>query len=84
MSLQHLALDNVQTQDPTDLMSIKELCLKHSYDYNYLYKWAILKGAINVYFRGTWKLSESEVKEFIKIQQEMKLSKIKARNKGDK
>lgn len=69
-------------QDPTDLMSIKELCLKHGYDYNYLYKWSIIKGVINVYDRGTWKLSESEVQEFSRIQKEQKLAKIR-RKVGD-
>ena len=70
-------------QDPTDLMSIKELCLKHGYDYNYLYKWSIIKGVIPVYYRGTWKLSESEVQEFSRIQKEHKLAKIRSRI-GDK
>lgn len=69
------------TQDPQDLMSIKELCLKHGYNYDYLYKWAILKRVITVYERGTWKLSESEVLEFSRVQAEKKLNKIRA-NKG--
>ena len=42
----NLALIEEQTQDPQDLMSIKELCMKHGYDYDYLYKWAIAKGVI--------------------------------------
>ncbi len=67
----------VQIKEPTDLMSIKELCMKHGYDYNYLYKWSIIKGVINVYDRGTWKLSESEVQEFSRIQKEQKLAKIR-------
>lgn len=67
----------VQIKEPTDLMSIKELCMKHGYDYNYLYKWSILKGVIPVYYRGAWKLSESEVLEFSRNQQEQKLAKIR-------
>lgn len=70
----------VQIKEPNDLMSIKELCMKHGYDYNYLYKWSIIKGVIPVYYRGTWKLSEREVQEFSRIQKEQKLAKI--RRKG--
>lgn len=69
----------VQIEEPTDLMSINELCLKHGYDYNYLYKWSILKGVIPVYYRGTWKLSESEVQEFSRKQKEQKLAKIRGK-----
>lgn len=67
----------VQIKEPTDLMSIKELCMKHGYDYNYLYKWSIIKGVIPVYYRGTWKLSEREVQEFSRVQKEQKLAKIR-------
>ncbi|MBR2525781.1 hypothetical protein IKE67_04890, partial [bacterium] len=65
-----------QNLEPTDLMSLKELCLKHGFNYDYLYKWSILKREINVYFRGTWKLSESEVLNFSKLIAEKKLRKI--------
>ena len=68
---------------PTDLMSLKELCLKHRYDYDYLYKWSIIKGEIQVYLRGTWKLSESEVLQFSEAMKEKKLSKIKALKGGE-
>ena len=71
------------TQDPQDLMSIKELCLKHGYNYDYLYKWAILKRVITVYERGTWKLSEREVLEFSRVQAEKKLSKVRAAKGGE-
>lgn len=79
MTKTNLTLAQTSTQDPQDLMSIPELCLKHGYDYNYLYKWSILKGVIPVYYRGTWKLSESEVQEFSRIQKEQKLAKIRGR-----
>ena len=69
--------------EPTDLLSIKELCLKHMYDYDYLYKWSIIKGEIQVYLRGTWKLSESEVLQFSKTMKEKKLSKIKSLKGGE-
>lgn len=74
---QNLALVEEQTQDPQDLLSIKELCLKHGYDYDYLYKWAIIKGAIKVYLRGSWKLSESEVLEFSRRMAQARLDKIR-------
>lgn len=77
----NLALAEEQTQDPKDLMSIKELCLKHQFDYDYLYKWSITKGAINVYFRGKWKLSESEVLEFSRVKTEEKLNKVRGGKK---
>jgi len=69
-------------ETPNDLMSFKELCLKHGYDYDYLYKWSVLKGQIKVYFRGVWKLSESEVLNFAEQIKEEKLSKLKTR-KGE-
>lgn len=83
MTRQSLTLVEPQQQDQTDLMSIKELCLKYGYDYNYLYKWSIIKGVIPVYYRGTWKLSESEVQEFSRIQKENKLAKIRKRGGND-
>lgn len=52
MTKTNLALVETRTEDPKDLMSIKELCLKHQFDYDYLYKWSIVKGVINTYFRG--------------------------------
>lgn len=76
-----MTVENLQRcttqEDPQDLMSIRELCLKHGYNYDYLYKWSILKRAISVYERGTWKLSENEVLEFSRQQAEQKLNKIK-------
>ena len=70
-------------KDPQDLMSIKELCLKHGYNYDYLYKWAILKRVITVYERGSWKLSESEVLEFSRQQAEKKLNRVRAAKGGE-
>lgn len=64
-------------EDPTDLMTIRELCLKWGYEYSYLYKWSIIKGAIAVYYRGTWKLSEGEVLGFTRQQAAAKLNKIR-------
>ena len=76
-------MSNINKQlvnEPNDLMSIKEICLKHGFDYDYLYKWSILKKEIKVYFRGIWKLSESEVLEFSRAVAEKKLSKIRTAN----
>lgn len=70
-------------QDQQDLMSIPELCLKHGYNYDYLYKYSILRGNITVYFRGTWKLSEREVLEFSRNMAEKKLGKIRTRKGGE-
>ena len=49
---------------PSDLMTFKELEIKHGYKYGYLYKWACLEGKIQIYPRGVLKLSEKEVLEF--------------------
>ncbi len=70
------------TSEPEDLLSLKEMCLKHKYDYDYLYKKSIVEGLITPYDRGVWKVSESEVLDFSRITREKKLSKIKNR-KGD-
>ena len=78
-----LPLSEVVQQEPLDLMSIKELCLKHGYDYDFLYKRAIQKREINVYYRGTWKLSESEVLEFSRNVAEKKLSKLRTSKGGE-
>ena len=51
-------------EEPTDLMSFKELEIKHGYKYGYLYKWACLEGKLTIYPRGVNKLSESEVLQF--------------------
>ena len=69
--------------DPQDLMSLKELCLKHGYNYDYLYKYSILRGDITVYLRGTWKLSEKEVLEFSRNMAVKKLDKIRTRKGGE-
>lgn len=85
-----VALVEVQVQDqqglqtPDDLMSLKELCLKHSLEYDYLYKWSVVKGEIKVHFRGVWKVSESEALEFVNNQEAKRLSKIRAGKGGDK
>lgn len=54
----------IRDKEPTDLMSFKELEIKHGYKYGYLYKWACLEGKLTIYPRGVNKLSESEVLEF--------------------
>ena len=79
----NLASIEVQTQEPKDLMSLKEICLKHGYNYDYLYKHSILKGNITVYFRGTWKLSEAEVLEFSRNVAQKKLNKVRAGKGGE-
>ena len=70
-------------EEPEDLMSLKELCLKHNYNYDYLYKYSILKGEITVYDRGIWKLSESEVLEFSRRKKEKKLNRIRSIKVGE-
>ena len=55
---------DIQQNEPTDLMSFKELEIKHGFKYGYLYKWSCLEGKINIYPRGTIKLSEKEVLDF--------------------
>lgn len=51
-------------EEPTDLMSLKELIDKHGYKYGYLYKWSCLEGKIKTYHRGGLRLSEQEVLDF--------------------
>ena len=70
-------------QTPKDLMSIPEFCLKHCFDYDYIYKLSVQKGIIKVYLRGVWKVSESDVFTYINNLKDNKLSKIKARKGGD-
>ena len=77
-----IVLNDKQNIEPTDLMSFNELCLKHRYNYDYLYKHSIIRGNITAYFRGTWKLSESEVLEFSRNVARERIEKIRA-NKGD-
>lgn len=83
-----VALVEVQVQDqqglktPEDLMSLKELCTKHCLDYDYLYKWSVQRGEIKVYFRGIWKVSESEVLDYINSKAKQKLGKLKSRKGG--
>ena len=60
-------------------MSIKELCLKHHYKYDYLYNLVLIKGEITVYDRGVWKVSERELLEYSQILKNKKLSEIKSR-----
>ena len=69
----------VITETPDDLMSLREICLKHRFNYNYLYKCAIQKRAIKVYFRGNWKLSEREVLDWSSKLAQEKLKKLKSR-----
>ena len=49
---------------PSDLMSFKEIEMKHGIKYQYLYKWACTMGQIRIFNRGKLKLSEREVLEF--------------------
>ena len=64
-------------QEPQDLLSIKDMCAKYGFEYSYLYKWAIRKGAIKAYYRGLWKLSEQEVLAFIKLVTDKKLKQVR-------
>ncbi|DAB07679.1 TPA: hypothetical protein CPT92_04795 [Candidatus Gastranaerophilales bacterium HUM_13] len=80
----NLALAEEQTQDPQDLMSFKEIGLKHSIEYDYLYKRSIITGEIQPYYRGIWKLSEREVLEFCDNEAQKKLNKIRAKNGDNK
>lgn len=68
----------IPEKTPDDLMSLKEIQLKHGVDYNFLYKWSIEKGEIATYFRGCWKLSEGEVLEYCKRKAEEKLKRIRS------
>ena len=54
-----------QVNFPNDLMTFKELEKKHGFKYSYLYKWACLEREIQVYNRGSLKLSEAEVLNFV-------------------
>ena len=72
-----------EKKEPLDLMSLKELREKHGYNYDYLYKYSILRGDITVYLRGTWKLSEKEVLEFSRNMAVKKLDKIRTRKGGE-
>jgi hypothetical protein len=49
---------------PNDLMSFKEIEIKHGIKYQFLYKWACTMGKIRIFNRGKLKLSEREVLEF--------------------
>ena len=49
---------------PNDLMTIREIEVKHGFTYSYLYKHARL-GNLTLYPRGVFKLSEREVLNFV-------------------
>lgn len=55
-----------ESKTPDDLMTLKELGIKHGFKYGYLYKWSCREKQITVYDRGTLYLSEKEVLEFAK------------------
>lgn len=65
-------MDNVinlkKNNEPTDLLSFKELGIKYGFKYGFLYKWACLEGKLLIYSRGVNKLSESEVLEFARCR----------------
>lgn len=81
--LNYKTLDNLENETPNDLMSFKEMLDKYCIKYGSLYKWTH-KGDIKPYYRGTWKVSESEVLSFCKRKAEEKLSKTRdiKRNKS--
>ena len=49
---------------PTDLLKIRDFKAKYGLNYEYLYKWAVIKKQIKVYSMGGIALSEKEVLEF--------------------
>ncbi len=53
-----------ESKTPNDLLSFKEFARKHSMKQGYLYKLAERK-KINRYKRGIWKISESEVLNYL-------------------
>ena len=58
--------------DPNDLMTITELCDKWNFKKGYLYSISCGKHEINIYLRGTIKLSEKEVLEHEENKRKMK------------
>lgn len=49
---------------PSDLMTFKELEIKHGYKYGFLYKWACLECQIPLYSTAPLKVSEHDVLKF--------------------
>lgn len=49
---------------PNDLLKIRDFKAKYGLNYEYLYKWAVLKKQIKVYSMGGIALSEKEVLDF--------------------
>lgn len=49
---------------PSDLLKIRDFKAKYGLNYEYLYKWAVIKKQIKVYSMGGIALSEKEVLEF--------------------
>lgn len=49
---------------PSDLLKIKDFKAKYGLNYEYLYKWSVIKKQIRVYSMGGIALSEKEVLEF--------------------
>lgn len=83
MSINTLAIDMVDFSAPNDLMTLKELALKYGCSYDYLYKWSVREKVIQAYFRGTWKLSEKDVIEFITTKTKKRLSEVKSCKGGE-
>jgi len=75
-------IETSSNNEPNDLMSIREISKKHGYDYNYLYKWSVIKQRLTLYDRGIWKLSEKEVLDFSRKRTQEKLAKLRSRKVG--
>ena len=54
----------IREEIPSDLLTFKEIEIKHGIKYQYLYKWACTMGQIRIFNRGKLKLSEREVLDF--------------------
>jgi hypothetical protein len=54
----------IREEIPSDLLTFKEIEIKHGIKYQYLYKWACIMGQIRIFNRGKLKLSEREVLDF--------------------
>ena len=71
--------DNQSLETPEDLMTFKELCLKHGYKYDYIYNVVLIKGEVPVFDRGVWAVSEKALLEYSEKMKAKKLSEIKSR-----
>ena len=59
-------LKEEEKKRPGDLMTFRELEVKHGYKYGFLYKWACLECQIPLHSTAPLKVSERDVLEFDK------------------